>query len=101
MHPFFDDPEVTRILDHLHGLGGKYAEFMLAGVAHLGDAAGPNEWDKLLNRTQEIIRQQIEGMFQGETDPVAPHAMELMVATCNDGLFKALALATQPVEGSA
>lgn len=100
MHTF-DDPDVNRILDHLRGLGSEYAEVFLAGVAYLGNAAGPKEWDKLLNRTQEIIRQQIEGMFQGETDPCAPHAMELMVETCNDGLFKALALATQPVEGSA
>lgn len=100
----FDDPEVNTFLDNLRNMGAEYATIYMAGVAALGDGAGPAEWERLFVRAREIIRSEVERWMKDETDPYAPHAAELMVQTMEESFFSALgamSLAVQPAEGTA
>lgn len=103
MHTF-NDPEVNACMERLRDLGSECATTFLAAVAELGERGGPTEWEALLQTSLRLIRDRVNRVMAGETDPNAPHAAEAMIEAIETGFFGTLSqfsLANMDPEGSA
>lgn len=86
----FNDPETNACMWKLHALGGECANTLLQAAEALGEHGGPAVWEQMLQISLRRIRERVETMMVGETDPNAPHAAEAMIQAIEEGFFARL-----------